>query len=183
MPWRPLHPTDLPALTTIANQIHQTLPERPEIFAERIRLFPAGCWALTLAPEPETQAGNEGQLVGYAISHPIRAGQPPALDTLLGRIAPDADQYYIHDVAVLPGVRGRGLAAEGVRRLLEVAGRYESTGLVSVYGTEEFWGRFGFGVAEVGEELAGKVRGYGGEAVFLVRRNGEGVGSRGVCLM
>ncbi|RAK82799.1 GNAT family N-acetyltransferase [Aspergillus fijiensis CBS 313.89] len=166
MPWRPLHPTDLPALTTIANQIHQSLPERPEIFAERIRLFPQGCWAL--------EAGDDGQLVGYAISHPIRAGQPPALDTLLGRIAPDADQYYIHDVAVLPRVRGRGLAAEGVRRLLEVAGRYryQTTGLVSVYGTEGFWGRFGFRVVEVGEELRGKVAGYGGEAVFLVRRNG-----------
>ncbi|PYI34403.1 acyl-CoA N-acyltransferase [Aspergillus indologenus CBS 114.80] len=165
MPWRLLHPTDLPALTTIANAIHQTLPERPEIFAERIRLCPAGCWGL--------DAENNGQLVGYAISHPIRAGQPPALDTLLGRIAPDADQYYIHDVAILPGVRGRGLAAEGVRRLLEVGDRYETTGLVSVYGTERFWGRFGFGAVEVGEELRAKLGGYGGDAVFLVRRNGS----------
>ena len=93
-------------------------------------------------------------------------------------------QYYIHDVAVLPEGRGRGLARECVERLLGVAeGRgYETCCLVSVYGTGRFWGRWGFVRPEagrVGEDLEEKVRGYGGDAVFLVRRNGGVKGGEG----
>jgi GNAT superfamily N-acetyltransferase len=115
---------------------------------------------------------NEG-LRGYAISHPILKGQPPAFDSLLGEIPSDdqEQQYYIHDVAILPSVRGRGLAAKCVRRLLEVAKLYKITCLISVYATESFWSRFGFvpGAAEDG--LAEKLRAYGEDAKYLVRSN------------
>lgn len=83
-------------------------------------------------------------------------------------------QFYIHDVAILPEWRGRGLAGEVIRRLLGVAegGGYETCCLISVYGTGQFWGRFGFGRVE-GElkELEEMVKVYGGDAVFLERRN------------
>ncbi len=105
------------------------------------------------------------RVCGYAVSHPVRSGQPPALDSLLGEIAADADQYYIHDVAILAASRGRGHAAEGIGRLLAVATRYATTSLVSVYGTAPFWARFGFGPEPVDAALAEKLRGYGDDAV------------------
>lgn len=160
--------SDAPALQHIADEIHPGLPEGNHVFAERATLFPEGCLVLA----------EDGELCGYAISHPIRHRQPPALDSLLGEIPPDADEYYIHDVAVLPGLRGRGLAGDCVRMLLEVARRYPTAGLVSVYGTAPFWRRFGFVREAVDEGLSRKLRGYGEGAVYLTRHNDVDRGSR-----
>ncbi|KAL4868579.1 hypothetical protein BDV12DRAFT_197104 [Aspergillus spectabilis] len=162
--WRNLAPNDIDSLMYVAEAIHPGLPESAQVFTERINLYPEGCLAL------ETE---NGQVSGYAISHPIRHHQPPALDTLLGEIPADADQYYIHDIAILPEIRGRGLAAQCMERLLGVAkrGEFAITCLVSVYGTERFWARFGFGPDVVGGNLGGKLSGYGDDAVYLSRLN------------
>ncbi|KAH6630948.1 hypothetical protein B0J18DRAFT_422692 [Chaetomium sp. MPI-SDFR-AT-0129] len=160
--WRRMTIEDVPDLLRVADQVHPGLPESGNVFGERVKLFPEGCLILA----------NQDKVYGYAISHPIRQRQPPALDTLLGGIAPDADQYYIHDVAILPELRGCGHAAEGIRRLLEVAGRYPTACLVSVYGTAPFWSRFGFEPEQVDPALLEKLRNYGDDAVYLSRRSG-----------
>lgn len=156
----------------IADVIHPGLPERSEVYAERVELFPAGCLALV---ESKSDGGEDYKLCGYMISHPIRRDHPPALDSLIGVIVSDADQYYIHDVAILPEYRGRGLAQEGIAKLLEVAKQFPTTGLVSVYGTADFWGRFGFvGKAKAEDGGMGrKLADYGDDAVFLERGNEE----------
>ncbi|KAL6230604.1 hypothetical protein BDW75DRAFT_248553 [Aspergillus navahoensis] len=168
--WRNLTTSDIDSLMHVANTIHPDLPERAAVFAERITLNPDGCLALVDVNE------ESGQLHGYAISHPIRYHQPPALDALLGGIPADADEYYIHDVAVLPGLRGQGLAAQGIARLLDLASAkgFERTCLVSVYGTEGFWARFGFKPEMGGGELQRKLGGYGKGAVYLSRVDGCG---------
>jgi GNAT superfamily N-acetyltransferase len=161
--WRPLLPSDIPSLTHIASIIHPSLPERPAVFAERIDLFPAGCFALV--------HNTTHRLCGYAISHPIRHRQPPALDSLLGEIAKDAEMYYIHDIAILPDFKGQGYARVCVDKIGEVARGYEMTGLVSVYGTRGFWGRFGFAEIVGDEGMRVKMVEYGEDAVWLERRN------------
>ncbi|KAL8920497.1 MAG: hypothetical protein Q9208_006246 [Pyrenodesmia sp. 3 TL-2023] len=167
--WRPLTADDIPNLLLVACKIHPSLPESGHVFAERVKLFSAGCLGLFSS----AASSASGELQGYTISHPILRRQPPPLDTLLGDIPPDADQYYIHDLALLPEVRGRGLAQECIDRLMDVATKgYGTTSLVSVYGTERFWGRWRFEAVEVGEGLREKVMGYGEDAVFLERKNG-----------
>src|SRR5690606_12512090 len=116
--WRQMVPQDIDAAFEVAAVAHTSLPERCGIFAERLSLFPKGCLVLE----------RGGAVVGYAISHPIKRFQPPVLDTLLGQIAPEADDYYIHDVAILPEARG-GQAQAAVRYLLEIAAGYESASL------------------------------------------------------
>jgi GNAT superfamily N-acetyltransferase len=162
--WRPLSANDITSLIRIADKIHPDLPESKQVFAERVSLFPQGCLGLF---------DEAGELTGYIISHPIRYREPPALNQLLGGIAPGAEQYYVHDLAVLPEIRGSGFAHEGLDRVLgSVAKRYATTGLVSVYGTVGFWGRYGFMVPEVMDEvLRKKVLGYGDDAVYLEREN------------
>jgi ribosomal protein S18 acetylase RimI-like enzyme len=160
--WRQLTLTDIDGLIRVADAVHLDLPERSVVFAERVKLFPEGSLALI----------DNNEICGYAISHPIRYGQPPALDSLLGEIAPDADQYYIHDVCLLPQCRGRGLATEGVDKLLVLANRYPTACLVSVYGTAPFWGRFGFFTPNsIDQALSAKLRGYGDDATYLERQN------------
>lgn len=163
--WRPLTAADIASLMHVADTVHPGLPESASIFAERVALYPEGCLALV---------NDRDQLCGYAISHPIKNQQPPALDSLLGKIPSDADTYYIHDIAISPEYQGSGLAAAGIRRLLDLAGAkgFQGTCLVSVYGTEGFWARFGFKGLEVEEALREKLKGYGEDAVYLARVNG-----------
>ncbi|AEO59436.1 hypothetical protein MYCTH_2307768 [Thermothelomyces thermophilus ATCC 42464] len=173
--WRPMTERDLPGVMRVADEIHRDLPERESIFRERLGLFPEGCMVLVSEEGEEEKKGRE-EVGGYVVSFPIRHGRPPALNQPLGgdAIPPDADQYYLHDIAILPALRGRGAAARCIARLLDgVARRYPTTCLISVYGTVPFWTRFGFAPEPVDDDAAmrDKLRGYGPGATYLVRRN------------
>ncbi|KAK4114705.1 acyl-CoA N-acyltransferase [Canariomyces notabilis] len=166
--WRAATLDDVKGITQVADEVHRELPESEDVFAERVKLFPEGCLVLV----------NGEHICGYAISHPIRNGQPPALDSMLGTIASDADQYYIHDVSILPTLRGNGLASACINKLLEVGDKYSTTCLISVYGTAKFWRRFGFMPGPLNPVLSEKLRGYGEDAAYLLRQN-SAEGSRG----
>ncbi|KAI0535227.1 acyl-CoA N-acyltransferase [Xylaria digitata] len=144
--WRQLVLDDIEGLTQVAGVVHPGLPERDIVFMERLRLFPEGCLVLE----------EDYRVCGDAISHPIRYGQPPALDSLLGKIASEADQFYIHDVCVLPDLRGRGYAVDLLEKLLVIADNYSTTCLVPP-----------------DHPLPGKMCGYGDDAVYLERRKGN----------
>ncbi|KLU89916.1 hypothetical protein MAPG_08885 [Magnaporthiopsis poae ATCC 64411] len=162
--WRQATENDIRGLLLVANKVHPDLPESDAVFGERLRLFPEGCLVLS---------DDRGGIYGYALSHPIRRGQPPELDSLLGLIAPEADQFYIHDLAILPAWRGKGLAASGVDKLLALGRRYTTTCLISVYDTAAFWGRFGFLPEPVDAALGEKLLEYGVAATYLVRQNDD----------
>lgn len=157
--WRAMAAADLPALMAIAAVAHPDFPEAEAVFAERLRLFPAGCRVL---------AGG-GHLHGYVFSHPWHAGQPVPLDTLLGALPADATALYLHDLALLPSARGLGAAGAVVQELLALARGLglASLSLVAVSHSSRFWRQQGF---EPREGVASaQLRGYGGNAVFMVR--------------
>ncbi|KAL9111624.1 MAG: hypothetical protein Q9227_003897 [Pyrenula ochraceoflavens] len=161
--WRNLFINDIESLARVADKIHPDLTESDEVFAERVKLFPSGCLALV--------EGDSNELCGYAISHPIRQQLPPALNSLLRELAPDADQYFIHDLAILPQFRGQGLAQECIVKLFAIAKQFPTTSLVSVYGTSPFWARFGFLPVEINGALEKKLLDYGDDAIYLERKN------------
>ena len=163
--WRKLSVDDIKSLALIADKVHPVLPEGDEVFTERVQLFPEGCLGLF-----EHQSN---ELCGYAISHPIKRRQPPALNSLLQNVATDADQYYIHDLAILPRFRGRGFANDCMKKLSATAEQYPTTCLISVYGTERFWGLFGFIPVQIDNDLQKKLHDYGDDAVYLERKNNE----------
>ena len=134
--WRPMSAGDLEAVVALTAAIHADHPERPEVFAERLTLFPAGSCIF--------KAG--GVALGYGLAHPGRIDRPPALDTLLGALPAAPDCLYLHDVALLPGVRGQGLAAQWVARLMGLAAteRLTRLALVAVNGSAPVWHRVGF---------------------------------------
>jgi len=158
--WRAMAAADLPAVMTVAAKVHPDYPEGETIFAERLALHPAGCLVL---------AGGEG-LGGYVLSHPWRLGQMPALDSLLGALPDDADAYYIHDLALLPGARGGGAASACVDRLAAHAraSGFVRMALVAVGNSAGFWRRQGFREAH-DEALARKLASYDDAARYLVR--------------
>ncbi|WP_230531879.1 GNAT family N-acetyltransferase [Microvirga roseola] len=155
---------DLEAAKILADKIHVNFPEDMDVFVERLRLYPQGCLVLA----------EEGRLVGYALTHPWRFGEPPPLNSRLGAIPRNATTYYLHDVALLPETRGRGHAARGVERLVDKA-RSEGFGnlsLVAVNRSQAFWERMGFrAVSHAGLET--KLASYGVDAVLMVQDLGR----------
>lgn len=156
--WRNMTAGDLEGVSDVAKVVHAELPERIEVFARRFEIFPEGCRVL---------ASGTGAVCGYAIAHPIRPFDPPELDALPGAISPETTQFYIHDIAIIREFRGGNFARAIIADLLQLADRYESAALVSVYGTYPFWERFGFRATE--KDLSDKLAPYGEDAVFMTR--------------
>lgn len=157
---------DLPAVLAIANEVHPSFPEDAAVFAERLQLYPAGCLVFS------TKDG----IAGYVVSHPWRAKDPPPLNSRLDALPVRPETYYIHDIALLPELRGTGAAALAVALLVARAGREKlaTASLVAVNNSAGFWVRHGFRDIASGKivdaTLVRKLRGYGGAAAFMVRQ-------------
>lgn len=150
---------DLPAVNHIADVVHPGFPEGPEIPAERLALYPAGCLALE----------RDGDVVGYAVSHPWHAGKPPALDTLLGRLPDTPTTYYIHDLALLPDASGNGAAAVALLVAQAERENLPTLSLVAVNNSGGFWRRLGFTAS--GPAPAS----YGADAACMARATAHSV--------
>lgn len=150
--WRQMLPADLAEVMRIAAVVHADMPESEAVLAGRLLLFPLGCLM------------TRG---GYVISHPSRVGEPPALNELLGTLPADADALHLHDVALLPALRGQGMGGAAVRRVLDTAARLSlpRVTLVAVHGTPPYWARSGFVEVPASASLAS----YGPDARYMVR--------------
>ncbi len=170
MPWRPMSSQDLAEVQVLADSIHVNHPEDAAVFVERLRLYPEGCYVLA----------DGKRLLGYALTHPWRYGEPPPLNALLGELPRDASTYYVHDVALLPDARGQGHAAEIVAILAEHAGMagFGNLSLVAVNGSQGFWERFGFRTAAI-PGLDAKLLSYGPDAMLMARDLAQAFGSAG----
>lgn len=151
---------DLPAVMAVAAVVHPGYPESEAVFAERLALHPAGCLVLE---------SGEG-VGGYVLSHPWQLGQALTLDSLLGALPKQADAYYIHDLALLPGARGGGAASTCVDQLSSHAraSGLARMALVAVGDSAGFWRRHGFHEAH-DEALARKLASYDDAARYMVR--------------
>ncbi len=158
--WRPMRPADLPAVNALAALIHPAYPEDAAVFAERLRLYPQGCRVLE----------RHGVLAAYVVSHPWLDRAPPALNVLLGELPAQPSTYYLHDLALLPVMRGSGASVQVVVALVDQARSEQlpSLSLIAVNGSAAFWQRQGF-EAVVENALAEKLRSYGEDAQFMMR--------------
>lgn len=155
-----MEPGDLPGILAAADAVHPGYPESEAVFAERLALCPEGCLVL---------ADAEG-VSGYLVSHPWR-GLPPALDTLLGSLPDNPEFWYIHDIALLPRMRGQGAASAALSAIAVRAQRadFMRMALVAIGGTLPFWQRQGFAVVD-NPALAAKLRSYDADARFMERQ-------------
>ena len=155
-----MQPADLPDVDALAAMIHPDYPEDDAVFVERLRLYPQGCRVF--------ERGDK--IAAYVISHPWLERAPPTLNQLLGELPAAPSTYYIHDIALLPGARGSGAAAQVVTALVEQARaeKLSSLSLVAVNGSAGFWRRHGFVAAAV-PELDAKLRSYSDDAQFMIR--------------
>ncbi|MBP2313928.1 GNAT family N-acetyltransferase [Azospirillum soli] len=157
--WRAMEPSDLDTVMDIADVVHPDYPEERGVFAERLALFPAGCW----------MAVADGMPVGYAVMHPGRIGAPPPLDSPLGSLPADADCLYLHDVALLDRARGLGLGASALERARALAAErgYARLALTSTPKARAYWDRQGFTPLSGEGALAAKLASYGGGMTYM----------------
>lgn len=124
-----------------ANSYPPEILESEEAFAKRISLFPNGCKVVE----------EKGEITAYLICHPWKSGTIPSLSCSDLELPPTSDVLHIHDVAVSPSARGRGIAsllAEEASRLAS-AHVYQTITLVAVQEAHKFWQRHGYVDAEL----------------------------------
>ena len=162
---RSLQPDDLPALMAVQRAAYgDGFMESTEVFARRLA-SPVNCSLALLL---------DGALCAYLAAYQSVQGK---VTPLHGDFEPPVgtapDTLYLHDMAVLPLLAGRGLA----RALLQPLWRQAQTrglrqsALVSVQGSQGFWERHGY-AAQPLHDAAQRQRlaGYGADALYMVRR-------------
>lgn len=157
--WRSMTQNDIAAAKAVADEVHTDNPEDEAVFADRLMLHPEGCRVMEA----------DGTVSAYILSHPWQAFAPPPLNTVLGCLPETPDTYYIHDIALLPALRGTGAAVAVVEDLAKHAADLglTSMSLVAVNGSVGFWRSRGFRQIEE-PSLAETLATYGGGA-FMMR--------------
>ncbi len=152
---------DLARVERVADVVHPDYPEDDAVFAERLRLYSAGC----LVSEAD------GVIQGYAIGHPCLFQHPPALNTLLGGLPRESDCFHIHDLALLPSARGQRLGDAAVDCFVQQARAMglAHISLIAVGNSLTFWRRNGFEIADQATVRA-CVATYGDGALFMTRK-------------
>ena len=160
--WRPMEPQDIDGVVAVARVAFPDHFEGRECFEERLALFPEGCFVLA-----------SGEAVkGYLIAYPWPLGSVPPLNSLLGGLPETRAEFYLHDLAFDPDVRGQGHARPIVERLaaeLQAAGA-ERIALVSVNDSLVFWRGMGFQPVTGDEAMRRKLETYGGDSTYMVRK-------------
>lgn len=155
--WRKMRAADLPAVEAISDAVHGEFTEPIAVYAERLVLYPDGCFVLD----------NGDAIAGYLISHPWRRDTPPKLGASIGNVPADADTYYLHDIALLPSTRGSGAGKAAVGLVLEqaaTAGQQDIT-LMAINGADSFWSARGF------DYVPGVADASYGAGSYLMRRS------------
>lgn len=161
---RPMALRDLPGVLAVQQEAYAGAaftPEHEGVYRDRMALAPALCLVAADAAE---------RVLGYLVSHPVRAGTLPALDTELGALAQDADCWYLHDCAVAARAHGQGLAAALYAAALACAQDrgLRQGALVAVGDAAGYWARWGYRVQH-SPGLQAKLAGYGAGACYMVR--------------
>lgn len=172
--WERMTAADIDAVLAVADVVHPAFPEDRAVLAERFALHPEGCFVLRggdgpNGDGPNGDGPNESAVIGYTLTHPWAADTVPPLNTLLGRL-PEAQVYYIHDLALLPAARGLRAGSAAVR-LYETRARalgLSHMALVAVNNSGGFWRAQGFEQAH-SPEWAEKLASYGTDAAYMVK--------------
>lgn len=152
---------DLDAVATTARLGFPDHFEGRDIFANRLALFPRGCFTL---------ARSDGKLLGYPVAYPWVSDSAPALNESLRTLPADATVMYLHDLALLPEARGFGFGREMITTLAEQARAegWAAISLVAVNNAASYWKRQGF-VSSQRPEIHEHLVSYGEAACHMTR--------------
>ena len=134
-------PSDIPSVVRIQSDCY--LPgnlESEAVIRARLASAPGTAWVAEL----------KGAVCAYLVGYRSRFGQIGALGDGF-KPATEPDCLYLHDLAVGPQARGRGLGQMLVAHALALARRegLAWSALVSVQGSQDFWRQRGFTISRL----------------------------------
>ena len=134
--WRQMTLDDIQSVFNIAMDVWAEYGETLAIYKNKFLTAPQGCFVYTV----------NNNIKGYVISHPWNIYfHPPPLNTHL--LLVEENCWFIHDIVVLPEYRGKGIADEIIRKILN---NNSIVSLVAVNDeankTKDFWMNYGFEV-------------------------------------
>lgn len=156
--WRCMKVTDLDEVVRVARASFPDHFEGRSCFAERLVLYPRGCFTLVV----------DRIIEGYLIAYPWIAGSAPPLNSQIHRLPTHPDLIYLHDLALQPGMRGFGYTPAIVDRLVAQARSdgWQQIALVAVNQATAFWQKMGFEVIAKPPGLTS----YGNTGAYMVRQ-------------
>ena len=159
---RPLALCDLADLLAVQLACYgEGFVESGEVFARRLA-SPANC-SLVLE--------QAGVVCAYLAAYrSVRGKVTPLHGDFEATAQPDT--LYLHDMAVLPGMAGKGLARRLLQPLWEQAAAQglRQSALVSVQGSEGYWQRHGYVAQPLHQpEQRQRLASYGEGAVYMAR--------------
>ncbi len=159
--WRAMTPGDLDGVVAVAQLSFPDHPEERACFANRLELYPEGCFVL---------AAEDGTIMGYLVAYPWVLNAAPALNVLIDAIPAEAEVVYLHDLALHPDTRGGGFTRPVVERVAQEAkdAGWPAVALVAVNDASGFWARNGFEIQSP-PGMAEKLASYGDDARYMVR--------------
>ena len=157
---RALAPADLPGLLAVQRACYgEDFVESADVFTRRLAST-ANC-SLVLV--------QAGQVCAYlAAYHSVRGKVTPLHGDF--EATPHPDTLYLHDMAVLPTLAGRGLARVLLQSLWQHASAQglQHAALVSVQGSQSYWERHGFALCSPhGDAQRQHLASYGTAAVYM----------------
>lgn len=159
---RPLQASDLSAIHAIQGESYPpSMQEGMDVICRRIEAARETCWI----------ALDDLGPCGYLFAYPSSLGAVTPLDGDFS-ISSDADTLYLHDLAVLRRVAGRGVGNALFALAMEsaCARGLDYSGLVSVQGSRHYWMRQGYEVSEPTPDCVALLRDYPADAVYMTRR-------------
>ncbi len=158
--WRAMREDDLDAVSAISDAVHREFRESRDVYAERLALYPAGCIVFE----------QEGVVKGFLVAHPWHDDDAPALGARLGSLPHTRDNFYLHDIALLPETRGSGAGRSATAYVLAHAQEagFDHISLVAVNGADSYWKAQGFETVEATKD-GGPLPGYGAGTYFMRR--------------
>ena len=114
--WRPMRADDVDGVVAVAASAFPDHFEARACFAERVALFPQGCFALA----------SDDDVKGYLIAYPWPLGAIPPLDSLLGTLP---------DPQALRAFKASGASARVTRLALEQCPRLDGIHVLAALGS------------------------------------------------
>lgn len=156
--WRAMQETDLDRVTEISDVVHRDYRESRAVYAERLKLYPAGCRVLDC----------DGIVQGFIVAHPWYRDASPKLNAMLGALPENARSFYLHDIALLPETRGSGAGRVATAFVIDHAraAGFEDVTLIAVNGADSYWSLQGFREVQASEDGT-PLPSYGDGTVFM----------------
>lgn len=154
---------DLSSILVIQRACYSpALNESEAVIRQRLASAPDTCWI----------AESDSMPIGYLFSYGSTVGRVTPLGGSF-TVAASPDCLYLHDIAIIPAVRGSGAATALLEaaRSWAAARRIADVALVSVGDTRTYWSRRGFVAASaVTPAQSRALSSYGVDACYMTQR-------------